>query len=225
MLATVFDPKTMEFLTQAPAIPLHLLVVDPDSAVRSACVEIAETLVTWLNAPATWATRAASCVAHAADIVLINLPSGSSARPGTHLRGQAAVPADRHHRDDLFRLGECGRRSDALRRLRLPGQAIRDRRALHRARSRVRLAADRSRRPASFASGCGLAGPGSHDRPLGRDGKALPDPFKVAQSSHPVLILGESGTGKELVARTIHAYGPSAEAVSARRLRFAGSRR
>ncbi len=33
---------------------------------------------------------------------------------------------------------------------------------------------------------------------------------KVAQSSHPVLILGESGTGKELVARTIHAFGPSA---------------
>jgi len=34
---------------------------------------------------------------------------------------------------------------------------------------------------------------------------------KVAQSSHPVLILGESGTGKELVARTIHAYGPNGQ--------------
>jgi two-component system response regulator HydG len=34
---------------------------------------------------------------------------------------------------------------------------------------------------------------------------------KVAQSSHPVLILGESGTGKELVARTLHAYGPNAQ--------------
>ena len=31
---------------------------------------------------------------------------------------------------------------------------------------------------------------------------------KVAQSSHPVLILGESGTGKELVARSIHYSGP-----------------
>lgn len=30
---------------------------------------------------------------------------------------------------------------------------------------------------------------------------------KVAQSSHPVLILGESGTGKEVVARAIHANG------------------
>jgi DNA-binding NtrC family response regulator len=33
---------------------------------------------------------------------------------------------------------------------------------------------------------------------------------KVAHSTHPVLILGESGTGKEMVARTIHANGPSA---------------
>ena len=33
---------------------------------------------------------------------------------------------------------------------------------------------------------------------------------KVAESTHPVLILGESGTGKELVARTIHAGGPNA---------------
>jgi two-component system response regulator HydG len=34
---------------------------------------------------------------------------------------------------------------------------------------------------------------------------------KVAQSSHPVLILGESGTGKEMVARTIHSFGPNSE--------------
>ncbi len=32
---------------------------------------------------------------------------------------------------------------------------------------------------------------------------------KVAQSTHPVLILGESGTGKELVARSIHSNGPN----------------
>src|SRR6201995_4880522 len=34
---------------------------------------------------------------------------------------------------------------------------------------------------------------------------------KVAQSSHPVLILGESGVGKELVARSIHSNGPNAD--------------
>jgi two-component system response regulator HydG len=33
---------------------------------------------------------------------------------------------------------------------------------------------------------------------------------KVSQTTHPVLILGESGTGKELIARSIHANGPQA---------------
>ncbi len=33
---------------------------------------------------------------------------------------------------------------------------------------------------------------------------------KVATTTHPVLILGESGTGKELVARSIHTNGPNA---------------
>ena len=33
---------------------------------------------------------------------------------------------------------------------------------------------------------------------------------KVSQTVHPVLILGESGTGKELIARSIHANGPNA---------------
>ncbi len=33
---------------------------------------------------------------------------------------------------------------------------------------------------------------------------------KVANSTHPVLILGESGTGKEMVARAIHNNGPNA---------------
>jgi len=33
---------------------------------------------------------------------------------------------------------------------------------------------------------------------------------KVAHTAHPVLILGESGTGKELIARSIHSNGPNA---------------
>ena len=43
MLATVPTSMTMEFIPQItePAVRLHLLVVDSDTAVRSACAEIA----------------------------------------------------------------------------------------------------------------------------------------------------------------------------------------
>ena len=46
MLDTVFNTREMEFIPQLsePAIRLHLLVVDADAAVRSACAEIAESL-------------------------------------------------------------------------------------------------------------------------------------------------------------------------------------
>ena len=43
MLATVFNTSSMEIISQAaePAVRLHVLVVDADPAVRSACAEIA----------------------------------------------------------------------------------------------------------------------------------------------------------------------------------------
>jgi two-component system response regulator HydG len=46
MLDTVFNTREMEFIPQLaePAIRLHLLVVDADAAVRSACAEIAASL-------------------------------------------------------------------------------------------------------------------------------------------------------------------------------------
>ena len=46
MLETVFNKRAMEFIPQLaePAVRLHLLVVDADAAVRSACAEIAASL-------------------------------------------------------------------------------------------------------------------------------------------------------------------------------------
>ena len=46
MLDTVFNTREMEFIPQSadPAIRLRLLVVDADTAVRSACAEIAASL-------------------------------------------------------------------------------------------------------------------------------------------------------------------------------------
>ena len=43
MLETMISSRAMEFMPQLaePAVRLHLLVVDADTAVRSACAEIA----------------------------------------------------------------------------------------------------------------------------------------------------------------------------------------
>ena len=46
MLETVLNSRSMDFIPQLaePAVRLHLLVVDADTAVRSACAEIAASL-------------------------------------------------------------------------------------------------------------------------------------------------------------------------------------
>ena len=46
MLETVLNTRAMEFIPQLaePPVRLHLLVVDADTAVRSACAEIAASL-------------------------------------------------------------------------------------------------------------------------------------------------------------------------------------
>jgi two-component system response regulator HydG len=79
MLATVFNTKAMEFLSQAgePGVPLHLLVVDPDPAVRSACAEIAGTLGYAVEATGDLGQARSLLRGHAADILLVNLPYGS----------------------------------------------------------------------------------------------------------------------------------------------------
>src|SRR5436305_1312609 len=80
MLATAFDSKTMEFLSQAgePAVPLHLLVVDSDSTVRSACAEIAAGLGYVVESTGDLGHARSLLRGHASDILLVNLSSGSS---------------------------------------------------------------------------------------------------------------------------------------------------
>ncbi len=214
MLDTVFNTRAMEFIPQLaePAVRLHLLVVDADAAVRSACAEIAASLGYAVESTGDLGQARSLLRGHTADILLVNLPSGIERRSGAGLRGQAALSryvGDRHDRDGL---GKRGRRGHALRRLGLPDQALRHGRAFDGAGPRRAKPHDRHRDAASCASGCGFSeGLGSM---IGRSAemeKIYRILSKVAQSTHPVLILGESGTGKELVARTIHAYGPNAQ--------------
>jgi two-component system response regulator HydG len=211
MLATVLDPKMTEFLSQPHAVPLHVLVVDADAAVRSACAEIAESLGYIVESTGDLGHARSMLRGHAADIVLVNLPPGSS--QGLELVSEvkllypqtaviamtssasvnAAVEAMRCGASDYlakpFAMDELSTVLDRASASLLTDAATRQ------LRERLRA-----------SQGLGAM--------IGRSGemeKLYRILSKVAQSSHPVLILGESGTGKELVARTIHAYGLNAQ--------------
>jgi two-component system response regulator HydG len=210
MLATAFDAKTMEFLSQSgdTAVPLHLLVVDSDAAVRSACAEIASSLGYVVEATGELGHARSIMRGHAADILLINLPYGSAhglelVSEAKLLYPQTAVIAmtASNSVNAAVEAMRCGA-SDYLTK---PFAVDELSGVLDRASSTLLTdtATRQLRERLRVSQGLGAM--------IGRSGemeKLYRILSKVAQSSHPVLILGESGTGKELVARTIHAYGP-----------------
>jgi DNA-binding NtrC family response regulator len=203
----------MEFIPQLaePAARLHLLVVDADAAMRSACAEIAASLGYAVESTGDLGQARSLLRGRAADILLVNLPAGSNQGLELVSEVKTALPRYLGHRHDRLGLGECGRRGDALRRLRLPDQALRHGRAFdgagpRRASHLTDTATRQLRERLRLSQGLGAM--------IGRSvemEKLYRILSKVAQSSHPVLVLGESGTGKELVARTIHAYGPNSQ--------------
>ena len=213
MLATVFDTNSMDFIAQyaEPKLQLHLLVVDADPAARSACAEIATSLGYAVESTGDMGHARTLLRGHAADILLVNLPFGSSQGlelvsevrllyPQTAIIAMtssssvnAAVEAMRSGACDYltkpFAMDELSTVLDRA------SENLKTDAATRQVRERLRL-----------SQGLGAM--------IGRSGemeKLYRILSKVAQSSHPVLILGESGTGKELVARTIHAYGPNSQ--------------
>ncbi|MGA2216771.1 MAG: sigma-54 dependent transcriptional regulator [Terracidiphilus sp.] len=217
MLATVAVTKPgmriMEFvpLLAEPAVRLHLLVVDADQAVRSACAEIAASLGYAVESTGDMVHARSLLRGRAADILLVNLPYGSTnglemvsevklLYPQTAVIAMtatgsvnAAVEAMRCGASDYltkpFAMDELSTVLDRA------ATSFTTDTASRQLRERLRL-----------SQGLGAM--------IGRSGemeKLYRILSKVAQSSHPVLVLGESGTGKELVARTIHAYGPNAQ--------------
>lgn len=209
MLATVFDLKTMELVSNHGdgMAGLHLLVVDPDAGVRSACTEIAASLGYAVDAIADLNQARTAMRSHAADIVLVNLQPGSMVgleivtemkllHPQTCIVAMtasasvnAAVEAMRCGASDyLIKPFAIDELSTVLERA---ASAVHTDAATRQLRERLRV-----------SQGLGaMIGRSSEMEKLYRILS------KVAQSTHPVLILGESGTGKELVARTLHAYG------------------
>jgi DNA-binding NtrC family response regulator len=201
-----FSPRNTE-----PAVRLHLLVIDSDAAVRSACADIASSLGYFVESTGDLAHARSQLRGKPADILLVNLAGG--ANHGLELISEvkllyadtsviamtasatvnAAVEAMRCGASDYltkpFAMDELSTVLD---------------------RAAARHSADKSTRQVRerlrLSQGLGAM--------IGRSGemeKLYRILSKVAQTSHPVLVLGESGTGKELVARTIHAFGPNAQ--------------
>ena len=212
MLATVFDTKIMEFVPQTagPAVRLRLLVVDADPAVRSACAEIAASLGYAVDSTGDLGQARSLLRGHASDILLVNLPQGT--HQGLELISEVKAL---HPQTAVIAMTASGSVNAAVEAMRCGASdyltkpfaidelsSVLDRAAAgHFTETATRQLRERLR----MSQGLGAM--------IGRSAemeKLYRILSKVAQSSHPVLILGESGTGKELVARTIHAFGPHA---------------
>jgi DNA-binding NtrC family response regulator len=212
MLATVFDTTIMEFVPQTtePAVHLHLLVVDADPAIRSACAEIAASLGYAVESTGDLGQARSLLRGHAADILLVNLPHGN--HHGLELIAEVKAL---HPQTSVIAMTASGSVNAAVEAMRCGASdyltkpfamdelsTVLDRAASsHTTDSTTRQLRERMRLSEGLGS---MIGRSTEMEKLYRILS------KVAQSSHPVLILGESGTGKELVARTIHAYGPNA---------------
>jgi two-component system response regulator HydG len=203
----------MEFVPQlAEATPkLHLLVVDADAAVRTACAEIAASLGYAVENTGDLAQARSLLRGRAVDILLVNLPGDNNRSlqlisEVKLLYPELAVVA-------MTASGSVNAAVEAMRcgasdYLTKPFAVDELSTVLDRAAANLTMdtATRQLRERLRLSQGLGAM--------IGRSAemeKLYRILSKVAQSSHPVLILGESGTGKELVARTIHAYGPNAQ--------------
>lgn len=213
MLATVFNTEIMEFLPQNGqlAAPLRLLVCDPDAAVRSACTEIAEGLGYIVDETSDASNARRLIEAAAADILLINLPPGSSQGLDLvsevkmfHPHCSVIVMTSSGSVNTAVEAMRCGASDYLMKPFAMDQLLV----SLERASSSLLMDSATRQLREKLKSSQGLGAMIGRSTEMEKVYRIL---SKVAHSSHPVLILGESGTGKELVARTIHASGPNGE--------------
>ena len=213
MFDTVLSHKSMEYIPQLAeaAARYHLLVVDPDPAVRSACAEIAASLGYAVESTGDMVQARTMLRGRSADILLVNLPAGTS--QGLELVSEVKLL---YPQTAVIAMTASGSVNAAVEAMRcgagdyLTKPFAMDELSTVLDRAAANLANDATTRQLRerlrLSQGLGAM--------IGRSGemeKLYRILSKVAQSSHPVLVLGESGTGKELVARTIHAYGPNSQ--------------
>lgn len=213
MLQTVVRTRIMDPIIQSarPLSRVRVLVVDDDSAMRSACVEIAKALGYDAESTADREDARSRASQHLVDIVLLSVPTGdpealdfiaqvrllcpmvSIVCITTTVTLNSALEGIRRGASDYlvkpFDLNELSI-------------------VLERAAAAVALETDTRHWRDGLQSGSGPRAMIGRSTPMEKLYRIL---SKVAESTHPVLILGESGTGKEMVARTIHASGPHAD--------------
>lgn len=202
--------STMPLPLPQNAAPLHVLVTDGDAAIRRACCVIAAGVgMVAHEADVSESTRGL-LLAKGADIVLIDemIATGPGFRLLEELRQlrpdvavvwmtsgstvQRAVEAMRSGASDyLVKPFSAEELSTVLRRLSGRRELDSESRGL---RERLR-------------NGHGMGNILGQSPEMEKLFRIL---SRVAQSTHPVLIVGESGTGKELAARAIHGNGPGA---------------
>lgn len=224
MLETVFHSTVMEYLPPTQETPqpkeshpatdstvrLHLLVVDSDAAVRSACAEIATSLGYAVQSTSDLAQARSLVRGHAADILLVNLPYGGY--QALDLVSEVKVLHPATAVIAMTASSSVNAAVEAMRRgaadyLTKPFAVDELSAVLERAASTVTVDAESRQLRERLRLSQGLGSMIGRSVEMEKLYRIL---SKVAQSTHPVLVLGESGTGKELVARTIHAYGPNA---------------
>src|SRR5580698_8995261 len=177
---------------------------------RSACAEIAASLGYAVESTGDLGQARSQLRGHAADILLVNLPAGNNhglelvsevklLYPDTSVIAMTASGSV----DAAVEAMRCGA-SDYLTK---PFAMDELSTVLDRAAQNHRTDATTRQLRERFRLSQGLGSMIGRSPEMEKIYRIL---SKVAQSTHPVLILGESGTGKELVARSIHANGPNA---------------
>src|SRR3984957_13606014 len=194
---------------------LHLLVVDEDAAVRSACCEIATDLGFVPQTVSSIAAARTLLRGQGIDILLLDLRGPRE--EGLELLNEikalnpalvvvvmtafATVPAA----VEAMRTGAADYLAKPFA---LDELAAVLERALEQTMERRTVEATSRRLRETLRSPQGLGNMIGRSPEMDKLYRIL---AKVAQSTHPVLILGESGVGKELVARSIHGNGPHAD--------------
>jgi two-component system response regulator HydG len=213
MLATSTFAPLMSNLPHFSIVPsgLRVLVVDADEASRSACVEVAASLGYDASGIAAMDRARTGLSEHPADIVLIDLPRNSDAGLETVAEINALFPgiaviamAPVNSASVALAAVHCG----ATDYLNKPFTIDELESALERAGGQTQIDAEARQLRERMRQHEGMGQIIGHAPQMDKLYRIL---SKVAQTTHPVLILGESGTGKELIARTIHNFGPNAE--------------